>query len=538
MTAPTQDFAITVLDAPIAVTGAGAATPALPVVGISTLVGIPGSQGPQGPPGTGGVASVFGRTGAVVATSGDYTASEVTGALVNTNNLDDVSNTATALGNLGGLSAALAAATYAPLNSPILTGAPTAPTQAPLSDNTDIATTAYVDGAVATQAVLGLPKSGGTMTGIITLDGVQYTLTLVNDVNYTPTVNDQIIVFTSLTTVRLVILTNLNVGQRLEIWDGTAFGSAGTNNINFSVGSPVKVNQITSGQLSAVTFPNGCATAVQTATNTWIAEPSPLPNLPLSAGQTTVTSEFKFTSPITCSVASSGAALTVTGGLELSNNNQTISSALTLNTASPVAQYLVASGGDQTVNLPFTGGCLFLIANVGSSNNLIVKYNSGGTTLCAIPPGGRVWIYCSNNSPFYQIFGSTNVQRGFVARSDLTVQAAAQSTVTLYTVPNTAVAQGQYAITYSAVITQAATTSCTLGGANGFQVTFTDNDTGASVTTLAGPTSSTNSVGTQVNGTIAVNAKVNTAIQFSFGYTSSGATAMQYALHIKAEFIG
>ncbi|HUC87792.1 MAG TPA: hypothetical protein VMR95_01425 [Candidatus Binatia bacterium] len=46
------------------------------------------------------VSSVFGRTGAVVATTGDYTAAQVTGALVNTNNLSDVSNTTTARGNL------------------------------------------------------------------------------------------------------------------------------------------------------------------------------------------------------------------------------------------------------------------------------------------------------------------------------------------------------------------------------------------------------------------------------------------------------
>ncbi|HUC87864.1 MAG TPA: hypothetical protein VMR95_01820, partial [Candidatus Binatia bacterium] len=46
------------------------------------------------------VSSVFGRTGAVVATTGDYTAAQVTGALVNTNNLSDVSSAATARGNI------------------------------------------------------------------------------------------------------------------------------------------------------------------------------------------------------------------------------------------------------------------------------------------------------------------------------------------------------------------------------------------------------------------------------------------------------
>jgi lysophospholipase L1-like esterase len=59
----------------------------------------------------GAVSSVFGRTGAVVATSGDYTVAQVSGA--------------------------------APLASPALTGTPTAPTQI-CSSNTDIATGAYV----------------------------------------------------------------------------------------------------------------------------------------------------------------------------------------------------------------------------------------------------------------------------------------------------------------------------------------------------------------------------------------------------------
>jgi hypothetical protein len=47
------------------------------------------------------VTSVMGRLGAVVATAGDYTASQVTNALDKTNNLSDVSSAATARTNLG-----------------------------------------------------------------------------------------------------------------------------------------------------------------------------------------------------------------------------------------------------------------------------------------------------------------------------------------------------------------------------------------------------------------------------------------------------
>jgi hypothetical protein len=64
----------------------------------------------------GSVTSVFGRTGAVTAQSGDYSVAEVTGA--------------------------------APLASPSLTGTPTAPTAPALTNDTQVATTAYTDAAV------------------------------------------------------------------------------------------------------------------------------------------------------------------------------------------------------------------------------------------------------------------------------------------------------------------------------------------------------------------------------------------------------
>jgi hypothetical protein len=69
--------------------------------------------------GGGDVSSVFGRTGAVVAVSGDYTVGEVTGA--------------------------------APLASPALSGTPTAPTATALTDDTQVATTAYADAAVGVE---------------------------------------------------------------------------------------------------------------------------------------------------------------------------------------------------------------------------------------------------------------------------------------------------------------------------------------------------------------------------------------------------
>jgi hypothetical protein len=68
------------------------------------------------------VTSVFGRTGAIVATGGDYIVSQVTGA--------------------------------APLASPTFTGDPKAPTAAPGDNDTSIATTAFVQAAVGSNSAI------------------------------------------------------------------------------------------------------------------------------------------------------------------------------------------------------------------------------------------------------------------------------------------------------------------------------------------------------------------------------------------------
>lgn len=57
---------------------------------------------------------------------------------------------------------------YAPLASPTFTGTPAAPTAAVGTNTTQLATTAYVNAEIANDALL---KSGGTMTGAITLSG-------------------------------------------------------------------------------------------------------------------------------------------------------------------------------------------------------------------------------------------------------------------------------------------------------------------------------------------------------------------------------
>lgn len=89
------------------------------------------------------VTSVFGRAGAVTATSGDYSVAQVTGA--------------------------------APAASPAFTGTPTAPTASALDSSTKLATTAYADAAVGventratTAEALKAPIASPTFTGTTT----------------------------------------------------------------------------------------------------------------------------------------------------------------------------------------------------------------------------------------------------------------------------------------------------------------------------------------------------------------------------------
>jgi len=112
----------------------------------------------------------------------------------------------------------------------------------------------------------------------------------------------------------------------------------------------------------------------------------------------------------------------------------------------------------------------------------------------------------------------------------LTSQSAAIGSTLLYAVPLSS--GGQYEISWTAELTQAATTSSTLGGTNGFQIAFTSAVDAVSRTSPASATSTANTTATMVSGVIVVNAAGNSNINYTMGYTSSGATPMNYALKI------
>ena len=122
--------------------------------------------------------------------------------------------------------------------------------------------------------------------------------------------------------------------------------------------------------------------------------------------------------------------------------------------------------------------------------------------------------------------------------ADGTAQAAAVTSSLLYAVPATQTQVVLYRIKFYLKVTRAATTSSTLGA---LTITFTDaSDSvaqsvvalGGTQTGAAGTTNTGNSTVSVLQGTLTVNAKAGTNINFAIAYTSSGATTMQFEYHL------
>ena len=141
------------------------------VLYVCTASGTPGTWVSVSGGGGGSVSSVFTRTGAVVAASGDYSVGQVTGAAplaspaltgTPTAPTASVGDSSTQLATDAFVAAAIAP--LAPLASPALTGSPTAPTQTPGDNTTKLATDAFVAAAIAPLAPLASPALTGSPT--------------------------------------------------------------------------------------------------------------------------------------------------------------------------------------------------------------------------------------------------------------------------------------------------------------------------------------------------------------------------------------
>jgi hypothetical protein len=126
------------------------------------------------------------------------------------------------------------------------------------------------------------------------------------------------------------------------------------------------------------------------------------------------------------------------------------------------------------------------------------------------------------------------------AAINLTGQTAGIGTTTLYAVP--ASGAGLYRVTFYAKITTAGTGSVhILGGTNGFQVRWTDRTDSVVVTAplvdTFGSVLSANTTSTVESGSVVVDCKASTNLQYSYDYISSGNT-MAYKLSAKVEYLG
>lgn len=150
-----------------------------------------------------------------------------------------------------------------------------------------------------------------------------------------------------------------------------------------------------------------------------------------------------------------------------------------------------------------------------------------------------------------ELYFATNTKRLFAgsvpnkipvvsAEVDLTTQAAAIAATTIVT----PAATGRFRINVYLKVTRAATTSSTLGGATGVVITYTDGtDSVAQSLTCALATqagaiainNAGNATTSKLVGSVVIFALTGVAIQYAIGYTSSGATTMQFEAHLSAE---
>lgn len=164
-----------------------------------------------------------------------------------------------------------------------------------------------------------------------------------------------------------------------------------------------------------------------------------------------------------------------------------------------------------------------------------------GSTNYAIRTGASGEIRFGNRITLYNNIATvSNGVPSELATVDLTTQSAAISATTIYT----PTATGMFRLSFYLQVTRAATSSSILGGATGIVITYNDGagNVAQSVTLLgqtqAGVAASVNSGNTTASSlaaSIVINARTGVAIQYAIGYTSVGATTMQYSVSAKVE---
>lgn len=239
----------------------------------------------------------------------------------------------------------------------------------------------------------------------------------------------------------------------------------------------------------------------------------------------------------------------------------------TIGTMTITGMTYICSASELSLGIVATLGTLRLVncvIDTSANNGTNPLAISGGATVilenCTLVAEGTVNAVEAADAESIQIVGTLKTNRplntnitvngGSIIRTDLpplqiaptqvspinlTAQGAALSGTALFTTPNTA--DQVYQVSYNASVTRAGTTS-TLGGVNGFQLIYTDANDSVVKTTTGGKISAANTTATAFSEGFLIKAKKNTAVTYSFGYTSTGVTGMQYDLSVRVIPLG
>lgn len=290
------------------------------------------------------VVSVFGRTGAVVAVSGDYTVAQVTGA--------------------------------APLASPTFTGTPAAPTASPGTNTTQLATTAFV--AAAGGAFV--PLAGGTMTGALILQGTA----LAGGTHYTTGSSVRVTMDLSFGSVDPTLAFTFPSGGQFKALEKSLVG---TNDVFFQL---LPATNAGYGILEAFAA-SGMFLSTQLQTSPVILGPGRViqgsmvrTGFTIGYGDLVLSDGLRY----------GGTSATFAATRTLTKQANTTNAALS---TSAMLQVLVASGAGLHCSLPsmVAGdiGYTFKFWNAGATNSFTVL-NSGGSTILTVGTGtgaGVIW---------------------------------------------------------------------------------------------------------------------------------------------------
>jgi len=169
---------------------------------------------------------------------------------------------------------------------------------------------------------------------------------------------------------------------------------------------------------------------------------------------------------------------------------------------------------------------------LGTANKFFICQGgtSGTTTRFEINSSGQIDNYAG-------VATAGNGVPSEVADVNSSANSSAISSALLYAVPSAGPAA--YRVSIYAKVTTDASTSSTLGGSSGFQISYTDSTDSTSQTitlvnqcnsNLSGNTTSTVFVGSAI-----IYAAGGTNISYSVGYTSSGSTPMEYLVKVRVE---